>query len=276
MYTMDSISAYFHDIRKSQPLSKAAEQEIARRIQAGDEKALDELVIANTEFVVTVARTFLGRGLELGDLISEGNIGLIQAAKRFDPDMGFRFITFAVHYIRQRILYALSQNRAIRLPMNVLGSVAQLNRAIETFEGLENRKPTEAELHKLTGISVGEIRTFLRASARLASINKPVGDDEDSELSDLLEDNESSATDAGLRQSDLEIDVKITLKRVLSPKEIRVVSGSYGIGEDTKSDEEIGNELGVGPERVRQLREKSISKLRKDSEAIKTLMSYLA
>lgn len=273
---MNTLDKYFKDIRKIQVLTLEQEKELATRIRKGDIKARNELIMANTRFVVTIARGYLGRGLELEDLISSGNVGLIKAAERFDPEAGFRFITYAVWWIRQFIIQAFtSEARMIRLPMNVVGIVSQINKASELFEKLEGRLPSEMELHKLTKIPLEEILSVTSVSGRVSSLNKPVKNEEDGEVGDLIEDISAKPTDGGLRQDDLEIDVQISLKNVLSPKEIKIVSGSFGIGEPVKTDEEIGKEIGTGPERVRQLRERCIRKLRKNPATTRRLAAYL-
>lgn len=270
------IDAYFRDIRKSQPLTLEQEQALARRIQGGDTRAAQELASANTKFVVTVARSYQGRGLALEDLISEGNLGLMQATYKYDPDMGFRFITLAVWYIRQSIIQAFSnQARTIRLPMNAVSVIAKVNKATELFESVEGRKPSEIELVKLTGLSIIDIRNVTVAAARPTSLSRPVGDDEEGSLEDLIEDTNSIRIDAAVRKSDLEEDVQIVLRTVLTPKEVTVVSGSFGIGCEATDDEHIGNLLGVSGERVRQLREKSLMKLRREPKVVERLRVYL-
>lgn len=273
---MENIDIYFKDIRKKHPFSLEEEIQLAVRIQQGDARALNKLVEGNLRFVVTEARRHIGRGMDLEDLIQEGNIGLIEAAKRFDPEAGFRFITYAVYWIRQAIFTALSVNRTVRLPMNVVGSVNRINRAADLFRLTEGREPSDTEISEITGIELEEVRTVFQASTRATSLSKPVGNsEEDGCLADLIEDVDVKSTDSIVFGEGLVTDLLRTLHSVLSQKECNIVAKSFGIGCVALTEEQVGKEIGISPERVRQLREASVKKLRKNGKVVATLLEYL-
>lgn len=273
---MENIDIYFKDIRKKHPFSLEEEIQLAVRIQQGDARALNKLVEGNLRFVVTEARRHIGRGMDLEDLIQEGNIGLIEAAKRFDPEAGFRFITYAVYWIRQAIFTALSVNRTVRLPMNVVGSVNRINRAADLFRLTEGREPSDTEIAEITGIELEEVRTVFQASTRATSLSKPVGNtEEDGCLADLIEDVDVKSTDSIVFGEGLVTDLLRTLHSVLSQKECNIVAKSFGIGCVALTEEQVGKEIGISPERVRQLREASVKKLRKNGKVVATLLEYL-
>lgn len=273
---MRIIDIYFKDIRKTQPFTYEQEQELAREIQAGSKVALNRLIKGNLRFVVTEARRFQGRGLDLVDLIQEGNLGLIRAAKRFDPEAGFRFITYAVWWIRQSIFTALSENRMVRLPANMVGLMNQLNRAAEIFKGVELREPTDVELSSITGISLEDIRNIVPVAGPTTSLSSPIGEGEDAdELGSLIEDTGSASVDDGVFSEGCTKDLLRVLCIALSEREASIVIKSFGIGCKSYSDETLGKDLQVSEERVRQLRNGAIRKLKRRPDILDILRPYL-
>lgn len=273
---MRIIDIYFKDIRKTQPFTYEQEQELAREIQAGSKVALNRLIKGNLRFVVTEARRFQGRGLDLVDLIQEGNLGLIRAAKRFDPEAGFRFITYAVWWIRQSIFTALSENRMVRLPANMVGLMNQLNRAAEIFKGVELREPTDVELSSITGISLEDIRNIAPVAGSTASLSSPIGEGEDAdELGSLIEDTGSASVDDSVFSEGCTKDLLRVLRIALSEREASIVIKSFGIGCKSYSDETLGKDLQVSEERVRQLRNGAIRKLKRRPDILDILRPYL-
>lgn len=269
------IDIYFKDIRKSQPFTYEQEQELAREIQGGSQAALDKLVKGNLRFVVTIAREYQGRGIELNDLIQEGNIGLIKAASKFDPEAGFRFVTYAVWWIRQQIFTALSESRLVRLPMNMVGVVNQINKAADLFRKVEEREPSDVELAALTGINVEDIRAVMPVSVRAASLSKPVGDEDDSELGDLIEDVDAAASDGVLAAESCTVDILRVLTMVLTEREAKVLIKVFGIGCEALSEEQAGKILDVSEERVRQIKNAALKKLKKSKKVLEVLRPYL-
>lgn len=270
---MDTLNRYFKDIRKSKPLSPDREKELALAVQGGNEEALQELVEANLRFVITEAKKYQGRGLSLEDLICEGNVGLIEAAKRFDPSAGFRFISYAVFWIRQAILFALSSNRNIRLPLNRVGD---LNAARKVKEEYASRGETisDREVAHQVGISLEELGTLQRAGRSVVSLDLKVGDDEDNSLESIIK-GEGQDIDADLYKESLCDSLLRVLRSVLTEKEASIVAESYGVGCEVKSEEEIGEKWGISGERVRQIKLKAIAKIRKSSKALNCLREYL-
>lgn len=270
------IDIYFKDIRKSQPFTYEQEQELARAIQDGSQTALDELVKGNLRFVVTIAREYQGRGMDLTDLIQEGNIGLIKAAGKFDPEAGFRFVTYAVWWIRQQIFTALSESRLVRLPMNMVGVINQINKAAELFRKVEEREPSDTELAALTGIDIEDVRAVTPASVKAASLSKPVGDGEDDgELGDLLEDVDAVASDNIVVSESCTTDILRVLTSVLTEREAKVLIKVFGIGCEALSEEQAGKILDVSEERVRQIKNAALKKLKKSEKALEALRPYL-
>ncbi len=273
---MEIIDIYFKDIRKTQPFTYEQEQDLARQIQKGDRAALNTLVKGNLRFVVTVARRYQGRGLELVDLIQEGNLGLIRAAEKFDPDAGFRFITYAVWWIQQCIYQALSNNKMVRLPMNMVGVANQINKASGLFLNLELREPTDLELATLTGLQLEDIRAVLPLIGKTASLSAQVGDDENGgELSDLLTDDTAAPTDNLAESESCMTDVLRVLSTVLTEREANIVIREFGIGCKALTDEQVAELLGVSAERIRQIKHAALKKLKKSQKVLDTLRPYL-
>lgn len=273
----NNIDIYFKDIRKDHPFTFEEEISLATRIQAGDKEALDTLVKGNLRFVVTEARKHLGRGLVLEDLIQEGNIGLIEAAKRFDPEAGFRFVTYAIYWIRQAIFAAISLNRSIRLPMNVVTVVSQLNRAVDTFKTVEGRDPSDVELAKMIRMPLDMVQLILQSSTLPVSLDKEIssGDDESCKLVDMIADEQSPATDSTLEEESLTVDLLSTIYSSLTNREATIVAKLYGIGCKAMTEDQVADTLGISVQRLHQLREKAIKKLKQNNSAIGTLIKYL-
>lgn len=273
---MENIDRYFKDLRRTHPFSQEDEAKLSIRIQQGDKAALNLLVEGNLRFVVSEARKFIGRGMDLEDLIQEGNFGLIEAAKRFDHSIGFRFITYAVWWIRQSIFAALNNNRLVRLPMNAVGVLGQISKATTLFRGIEGRDPSDFELAELTGLELEEIRTVYQSSLKAASLSKSVGEsEEDGCLGDLIEDKSAKATDEPVLYQSLTLDILDSLSKHLTDREQTVVRCGFGIGCTALSEDQIGKIIGVSAERVRQIREMSVKKLRKHEDVLKKLSVYL-
>lgn len=269
----NNISRYFHDIAKLSPLTSQEESRLALLIQEGDETALSTLVSANLKFVVTVARQYQGRGVSLEDLICEGNIGLVEAAKRFNPSAGFRFISYAVYWIKQAICFAITNNRSIRLPMNRVGNINTIRKLRE--KGIaEGTKVSDKELCSTLGISLSDLRTLDRALSPVLSLDSSIGDDEDSCLEDIVRD-KSADQDTELRSESLLTSLKDVLDTVLSERESRIIRLSYGISCTEQDDEHIGQMLNISSERVRQVRTYALSKLRKSPKTVNSLREYL-
>ena len=262
--TSEALDKYLVEIGRAPLISIDEEIELAQTIRHGGraaDKAKEKLVSANLRFVVSVAKQYQHQGLSLTDLIDEGNIGLIKAAEKFDETRGFKFISYAVWWIRQSILQAIAeQSRIVRLPLNQTGALSKINQTINTFEQEHGRRPSNIELEE--------------ADAHHMSIDAPFGDDDDNTMSDLLSSGDESRTDKQVDYQSLTSDLDTVLRRVLKDRELRIVKECFGIGCQEKGLEEIGTEMGLTRERVRQIREKSIAKLR-DSGYAKMLMKYL-
>jgi RNA polymerase primary sigma factor len=276
--TSEALDKYLVEIGRAPLISFDEEIELAQTIRHGGraaDKAKEKLVSANLRFVVSVAKQYQHQGLSLTDLIDEGNIGLIKAAEKFDETRGFKFISYAVWWIRQSILQAIAeQSRIVRLPLNQTGALSKINQTINTFEQEHGRRPSNIELEELTGVESDKIEQAIKADAHHMSIDAPFGDDDDNTMSDLLSSGDESRTDKQVDYQSLTSDLDTVLRRVLKDRELRIVKECFGIGCQEKGLEEIGTEMGLTRERVRQIREKSIAKLR-DSGYAKMLMKYL-
>lgn len=270
-----SLDKYLQDISKIDLITASEEVELAQRIKAGDALALDKLTTANLRFVVSVAKQYQNQGLKLPDLINEGNVGLVKAAKRFDETRGFKFISYAVWWIRQSILQALAeQSRIVRLPLNKIGSINKIKKAFSYLEQANERPPSADEIAKELDISISEVRQSIKNSGRHVSMDAPLREGENSNLYDLMRSGESPIPDTGLLQQSLNTEINRALD-TLSPREADVVKLYYGIGaQPPMTLAEIGLTFDLTRERVRQIREKAIRKLRHHSRS-KLLKTYL-
>lgn len=252
------LDKYLQDIGREPMLTPDEEVELAQRISAGDRAALDRLVRANLRFVVSVAKQYQNQGLALPDLINEGNLGLIKAAKKFDETRGFKFISYAVWWIRQSILQALAeQSRIVRLPLNQVGSLNKIQRAIASFEQEHLRKPSPQEIADQLDIPVEKVKESYRVSGRSVSVDSPLSDGEDSTLLDVMSDSDAAPTDAALNHESLAMELQRALES-LPDRERDIVESCYGIGREELSLEEIGDRFGLTRERVRQIKEKAL------------------
>ncbi|MDO5446443.1 MAG: RNA polymerase sigma factor RpoD/SigA [Prevotellaceae bacterium] len=261
-----SLERFLLEIGHEELLSPEEEVELAQKIRQGDEQALDKLVKSNLRFVVSVAKQYQNQGLSLEDIINEGNLGLIRAAQKFDETRGFKFISYAVWWIRQSITQAIAeQSRMIRLPMNQVGSANKLNREINKFEQLNERKPSVEELAEEANMAEEKVTEALRITGRHTSIDAPFNDGTDNSLIDILINEDSPMADNNLVSESLKEEVDRVLS-TLNPREQKVLSYFYGLeDEQDLTYEEIGNRLGLTRERVRQIKDKAIRKLKKGS-----------
>ncbi len=270
-----SLDKYLQEIGKVELLTPQEEIELARRIKKGDQKALEKLTKANLRFVVSVAKQYQNQGLSLGDLINEGNLGLIKAAKRFDETRGFKFISYAVWWIRQSILQALAeQSRIVRLPLNRVGALNKIGKAFSTLEQEFEREPSASELAEELDMSLFEVSDTLKISGRHLSMDAPFAQGEDNRLLDVLQDHRQPAPDSGLMEESLKEEVRRALA-TLSEREAQVIRLYFGIdSEHSLTLEEIGEKFNLTRERVRQIKEKAIRRLRHASRS-KALRAYL-
>ena len=274
----EALDKYLVEIGRAPMVSIDEEIELAQIIKKGGraaERAKNRLVEANLRFVVSVAKQYQHQGLTLTDLIDEGNIGLIKAAERFDETRGFKFISYAVWWIRQSILQAIAeQSRIVRLPLNQVGSLNKVNQESNSFEQENQRRPSVEELAQRTGIDEEKISQSMAASGHHVSIDAPFGEDDDNSMVDVMASGEDSRTDKHVDHESMAMELRQVLDKVLKDREKQIVCACFGIGETEKGLEEIGDKMGLTRERVRQIREKSITKLR-DSGNVKILMKYL-
>jgi RNA polymerase primary sigma factor len=271
-----SLEKYLQEIGKVDLLTPEEEVDLAKRIKQGDQIALEKLTKANLRFVVSVAKQYQNQGLSLSDLINEGNLGLIKAAQRFDETRGFKFISYAVWWIRQSILQALAeQSRIVRLPLNKVGSLNKINKAFSELEQTYEREPSAEELAELLEISTDEVETTLGVAARHVSMDAPFVEGEDNSLLDVLENNSMPGTDQHLDYADsLRREIERSLG-TLTDRQCDVIKLYFGIGvEHPMSLEDIGDKFGLTRERVRQIKDKAINKLRATSRS-KLLKGYL-
>ena len=275
----EALDKYLVEIGRAPMISIDEEIELAQIIRKGGragERAKNRLVEANLRFVVSVAKQYQHQGLTLTDLIDEGNIGLIKAAERFDETRGFKFISYAVWWVRQSILQAIAeQSRIVRLPLNQVGSLNKVNQEINKFEQGNLRKPSVQEISDRTGVDEDKIAQSMMASGHHVSIDAPFGsDDDDNAMVDVMSSGDDSRTDKGVDHESMAQELRAVLDKVLKERERKILCACYGIGETEKGLEEIGDKMGLTRERVRQIREKSITKLR-ESGNIKILAKYL-
>ena len=255
-----TVDEYLRDLGKLEMVSPEEETELAVRIQAGDEEAFRRLVEANLRFVVSVAKQYQNRGLELTDLINEGNLGLMRAARKFDPTRGFKFISYAVWWIRQQILQALSdKSRIVRLPLNQVGLVNKINRTRIAFLQDNEREPTDAELSALLDLDPDKLADALN-DPRGLSLDMPFGEEDSNSLIDILPDEGAPRADEGLEQESLRGDLESALA-ILNEREREILRLSFGLGRPAMTLEEISDNMELTRERVRQIKMKAIHKL---------------
>lgn len=270
-----SLDKYLQEIGKVELLTPEEEIDLARRIKKGDQKALEKLTKANLRFVVSVAKQYQNQGLSLGDLINEGNLGLIKAAKRFDETRGFKFISYAVWWIRQSILQALAeQSRIVRLPLNRVGALNKIGKAFSTLEQEFEREPSASELAEELDMSLFEVADTLKISGRHLSMDAPFAQGEDNRLLDVIQDERTPLPDNELMKESLSKEVERALS-TLTEREAEVIRLYFGLGrEHSLTLEEIGEKFQLTRERVRQIKEKAIRRLRHTTRS-KSLRAYL-
>lgn len=270
-----SLDKYLHEIGKVDLLTAEEEVSLARRLKDGDKAALDQLVKGNLRFVVSVAKQYQNQGLSLPDLINEGNLGLIKAAQRFDETRGFKFISYAVWWIRQAILQALAeQARIVKLPLNKIGSINKVNKAFIFLEQKFEREPSIEELSEVLELAPKDIKEALKSSNRHLSMDAPLSQDEDGNLYDILLLNETPAPDRGLLNDSLRKEIERALS-TLTQREADIIRLYFGLNsKHPHTLEEIGEELDLTRERVRQIKEKAIKRLKQATRS-KVLKSYL-
>jgi RNA polymerase primary sigma factor len=270
-----SLDKYLHEIGKVDLISTEEEVNLARRIKEGDEEALNKMVNANLRFVVSVSKQYQNQGLSLPDLINEGNLGLIKAAQRFDETRGFKFISYAVWWIRQAILQALAeQARIVKLPLNKIGSINKVNKAFIELEQKFEREPSVEELSEVLEVAPGDIKEALRSSSRHVSMDAPLTHDEDSNLYDVLMISEAPSPDRGLLNDSLRKEIERALA-TLTLREANIIKLYFGLnGRHPHTLEEIGEVMELTRERVRQIKEKAIKRLKQTTRS-KVLKSYL-
>ena len=267
-----SLDKYLQEIGREDLITVEEEVELAQRIRKGDRVALEKLTRANLRFVVSVAKQYQNQGLSLPDLINEGNLGLIKAAEKFDETRGFKFISYAVWWIRQSILQALAeQSRIVRLPLNQVGSLNKISKAFSKFEQENERRPSPEELADELEIPVDKISDTLKVSGRHISVDAPFVEGEDNSLLDVLVNDDSPMADRSLVNESREIDRALS---TLTDREKEIIQMFFGIGQQEMTLEEIGDKFGLTRERVRQIKEKAIRRLRQSNRS-KLLKSYL-
>ena len=269
-----SLDKYLQEIGKEDLITVEEEVELAQRIRKGDQKALEKLTRANLRFVVSVAKQYQNQGLSLPDLINEGNLGLIKAAEKFDETRGFKFISYAVWWIRQSILQALAeQSRIVRLPLNQVGSLNKINKAFSRFEQENERRPSPEELADSLDLPAEKVADTLRVSGRHISVDAPFVEGEDNSLLDVLVNDDSPIADRTLINESLSTEVARALS-TLTERERDIIKLFFGINTQEMTLEEIGEKFGLTRERVRQIKEKAIRRLRHSSRS-KLLKTYL-
>lgn len=270
-----SLDKYLQEIGKVDLITADEEVELAQKIKAGDRAALEKLTKANLRFVVSVAKQYQNQGLSLPDLINEGNLGLIKAAQRFDETRGFKFISYAVWWIRQSILQALAeQSRIVRLPLNKIGSINKINKAYASLEQEHERAPSAEEISELLDMSESDVKESMKNSGRHVSMDAPLVEGEDSNLYDVLNTGESPSPDGLLMTESLRIEIERALQ-TLTPREADLIRLYFGLnGAHPMTLEEIGETFDLTRERVRQIKEKAIRRLKHTSRS-KILKSYI-
>lgn len=269
-----SLDKYLQEIGREDLITVEEEVELAQAIKKGDRRALEKLTRANLRFVVSVAKQYQNQGLSLPDLINEGNLGLIKAAEKFDETRGFKFISYAVWWIRQSILQALAeQSRIVRLPLNQVGSLNKISKALQKFEQENERRPSAEELAQELDLSVDKVTDSLKVSGRHISMDAPFVEGEDNSLLDVLVNDDAPVADRTLINESLQKEIDRALS-TLTERESDIIKMFFGIGCQEMTLEEIGDKFQLTRERVRQIKEKAIRRLRQDSRS-KLLKSYL-
>jgi RNA polymerase primary sigma factor len=270
-----SLDKYLHEIGKVELINIEEEIELAKRIRNGDTEALNRLIKANLRFVVSVSKQYQNQGLTLSDLIDEGNLGLIKAALRFDETRGFKFISYAVWWIRQSILQALAeQARIVRLPLNKIGSINKISRTFSELEQKFEREPSIVEIAYALELAPDDVKDAIRNAGRHISMDAPLTNDEDTNLYDIISNPEAASPDLGLLMDSLRKEIERALS-TLSAREANIIRLYYGLnGKHAHTLEEIGEEFCLTRERVRQIKEKAIKRLKNASKS-KTLKTYL-
>ncbi|MFN4121943.1 MAG: RNA polymerase sigma factor RpoD/SigA [Flavobacteriales bacterium] len=270
-----SLDKYLQEIGKVELITAEEEVELARRIRQGDQAALEKLTKANLRFVVSVSKQYQNQGLSLPDLINEGNLGLIKAAQRFDETRGFKFISYAVWWIRQSILQALAeQSRIVRLPLNKIGSINKINKAFSKLEQEFEREPSADEIAEVLELTENDVKESMKNSGRHISMDAPLVQGEESNMYDVLRSSDSPSPDAGLNIDSLRKEIDRALS-TLTAREADVIRYYFGLnGEHAMTLEEIGEEFDLTRERVRQIKEKAIRRLKQTSRS-KILKTYL-
>ena len=270
-----SLDKYLHEIGKVELISAEEEVNLARRIKTGDNESLNKLIKANLRFVVSVSKQYQNQGLSLPDLINEGNLGLIKAAQRFDETRGFKFISYAVWWIRQSILQALAeQARIVRLPLNKIGSINKINKAFSELEQKFERDPTVLELAQVLELAPEDVKEAIKSSGRHISMDAPLSNEDEGNMYDILNNIESPSPDSGLLNDSLRKEIERALS-TLTYRESSIIRLYYGLnGKHPHTLEEIGEKFSLTRERVRQIKEKAIKRL-KNTTRSKILKSYL-
>ncbi|MBR6446557.1 MAG: sigma-70 family RNA polymerase sigma factor [Prevotella sp.] len=269
-----SLEKYLQEIGHEELLTAEEEVELAQRIRKGDRDALERLTKANLRFVVSVAKQYQNQGLSLADLINEGNLGLIKAAEKFDETRGFKFISYAVWWIRQSILQALAeQSRLVKLPLNQVNSVNKINKVLRKFEQENERRPSIDEIAENMDLSEEKIEEAMRNASRHLSMDAPFSESDDNSLLDVMPNDDAPLADNLVEMESLRDEIAMALN-TLNERERNVIQAFYGIGQPEMTLEEIGRKYGLTRERVRQIREKAIRRLRKNTKN-KALKTYL-
>ena len=269
-----ALDKYLVEIGREELISTDEEVELAQKIHKGDRRALDKLTRANLRFVVSVAKQYQNQGLALNDLIDEGNLGLIKAAQKFDETRGFKFISYAVWWIRQSILQAISeQSRIVRMPLNQVGFQSKLAKAVVNFEQANERRPSVQELADILETDEGKVREALGTNGKKVSVDAPFQDDDSNSLIDVMTDEDAPTTDNNMERESLSKDLEAALS-TLSEREQQVLKMLFGIGCNEMTAEEVANSLSLTRERVRQIKERALRRLRDDAN-INILTKYL-
>ncbi|MBO7294343.1 MAG: RNA polymerase sigma factor RpoD/SigA [Bacteroidaceae bacterium] len=269
-----ALDKYLVEIGREELISTDEEVELAQRIHKGDQEALDRLTRANLRFVVSVAKQYQNQGLALNDLIDEGNLGLIKAAQKFDETRGFKFISYAVWWIRQSILQAISeQSRIVRMPLNQVGFQSKLSKAIVSFEQEFERRPSAQELADILETDLSKVQDALGTNGKKVSVDAPFQDDDSNCLIDVMQDESAPGTDNSMERESLSSDLEAALA-VLNERERTVLKMLFGIGRNEMTAEEVANNMSLTRERVRQIKERALRRLR-EADNINILIKYL-